>query len=258
MGLKEPFLDERIICNPEVQHPPLPFFHCCEAMYLQPILAAGQLEPMYCNVYDEKLLYLFYGRPAYKSSQSLNSRFNFMMPVCFIVSNDALTAIKRLVAFDSGAFDHYSDCLHPSMKREEFHLTPTKETLNKMVHFFFNGNDPYFEGRPRDVIEYDAAHFPVESYHSIISGRSKMALDDRKASFEAQVDFPIEINKNNIEAIILPKALSLSPIIKAAINRLEIEMIPITNYGVVATDYYVHILDITREFLVKRKKMNGH
>src|SRR5687768_5724141 len=106
MGLAVQYLDQRF-SSTVLNCPLLPFFHCCEAVFLQSILDSEQLEPRYCNEYGEHLLYLFYGRPAYKSGEINNSRLTFMMPLCFIIKHDAVNLIKRIVAFDSGAFPMY-------------------------------------------------------------------------------------------------------------------------------------------------------
>ncbi|MEO8403284.1 MAG: hypothetical protein ABI480_01760 [Chitinophagaceae bacterium] len=257
MSLKTQFLDERFITT-VIKHPPLPFFHCCEAFHLQDIMDSGKLSPLPCKVYGEDLLYLFYGKPAYKSSELSNSRLTFMMPICFIINNNAVSTIKRAVAFDSGAFDLYSPFLHKNMTREQFLVSPTKDALNKMVHYFFNGNDPYFTGDAQKNLDYDHIHFQVEGYHSIITGVHKTIEDDRKGSLEVQLDYPIALNEANIEAIILPEVLALSPTIKHIItNTLHIPMIPVKNYGVVSKDYYVHILEETKKLLIKKKLLNG-
>ena len=136
-------------------------------------------------------------------------------------------------------------------------MQPTKDALNKMVHYFFNGNDPYFIGDAKKSLDYDRVHFQVEGYHSIITGVHKTIEDDRKGSLEVQLDYPIALNESNIEAIILPEALALSPMIKHTItDTLHIPMIPVINYGVVAKDYYVHVLEETRKLLIKKKLLN--
>lgn len=124
--------------------------------------------------------------------------------------------MKRVVAFDSGAYDLYAEFTHKSMKREEFHLSPNKDALNKIIDFFFADNDAYYNGDAKKVLsEYDPVHFQVESYHSILISNHKTELDDRKSSIEVQLDYPIPLNNTNVEAVILPKHLAGSPTIKS-------------------------------------------
>src|SRR6202035_4182194 len=105
--------------------------------------------------------------------------------------------------------------LHKSMKREEFLITPSKVALNKMIDYFFNGNEPYFRGEAKTTIKYDPIHFQVEGYHSIITSTHKSSIDDRKAAIEIQIDYPITLNHPNIEAIVLPSHLAESSTIKS-------------------------------------------
>lgn len=257
MSIKNQYLDQRISTG-TIVHPALPFFHSCDAGYLQDILDAGELQPRKCKLYQEDLLYLFYGRPAYKSADTNNSRLLFMMPVVFIVNYDAVTTIKRSVAFDSGAFSRYSEYLHKSMNLNEFELTPTKDSLNKMVDYFFEGNDPYFNGEAKIGVHYDPVHFQIEGYHAILTGNHKTEIDDRKASLEVQLDYSIALNKNNIESIILPKHLAKSPTIKSILEAAQIPMVPITNYGVGSTSYYVHILEQAKKYLIQKNLLNDN
>lgn len=257
MSIRNQYLDQRISTGAMV-HPALPFFHSCDSAYLQDILDAGELQPRQCKLYGEDLLYLFYGRPAYKSADAGHSRLLFMMPVVFIVNYHAVTTVKRAVAFDSGAFPMYEGCLHKSMKLKEFELTPTKDSLHKMIDYFYDGNDPYFNGEAKSGLKYDPVHFQVEGYHTILTGNHKTEVDDRKASLEVQLDYSIALNKNNIESIIIPKHLANSPTIKNMLDAAQIPMIPITNYGVGSTNYYVYILEQVKRHLIQKNLLNDN
>jgi len=257
MAIKNQYLDERFTLVPNI-HPALPFFHTCEALHLQSILDSGELQPQYCDVYKENLLYLFYGKPAYKTSELKHSDLNFLMPLCFIINYDAVSSIKRILAFDSGAFKRYSEHMHNAMKPEEFELTPTKDTLNKMVDFFYDGNDPYFNGQVKKEVKFDSIHFQLESYYSLISSGSRDEVDDRKSTFEVQTEDPITLNNKNIEAIILPQMLAESPIVEDKLKKaLGIPLISIKNYGVASQLYYVNVLEKAKDFLVTQKLLNG-
>jgi hypothetical protein len=257
MALQDRYLDERFTVTGAAL-PLLPFFHTCDAFYLQQILDAGELRPRLCDVYKEPLLYLFYGRPAYKSGERQNSRYPFLMPMCFIVNSDVVRSMKRLLPFDSGAFHRYKDFMHGAMTLDQFRLTPVLDSCDKVVNFCYGNNDAYFMSNAKKEIIYDQAHFQLTSYHSIISSEHKMDLDDRKASLEAQLEVPIAINNINIEAIILPKMLADSEEFKCIItDRLNIKMIPYDNFGVVASLYYVEILQLARQYMIDKKLLNG-
>ncbi len=152
----------------------------------------------------------------------------------------------------------YKDHLHESMTRREFELTPLKASLYKMVNFFYEDNDAYFNGQAKKVVDYDPIHSQLEGYHSLLITDHKTEVDDRKASLEVQLDRPIPINSSTIEAIILPKSQAESPIVKGILfDTLHIPLITITNYGVMSRDYYVDVMEKTKQFLVGKKLLNG-
>ena len=257
MSLAAQYLDQRFT-GASVQHPALPFFHSCEAKFLQSILDSRELQPRPCKVYGENLLYLFYGKPAYKSGEISHSSLSFMMPMCFIINYEAVCDVKRIVAFDSGAFPMYKDHFHESMTTKEFELTPSKSVLKKMIGYFYTGNESYFNGKPKQELVYDPIHFQIEGYHSLIKTQNKAEIDDRKASLEVQVTAAIPLNSFAIEAIILPASLAKSPMVKEIIiNDLKIPIIEILNYGVVSNNYYGLVLDKARDHLVKKGVLNG-
>lgn len=103
----------------------LPFFHSCDAFFFRSIIIGKKLTPTKCTVFEnEDLLYLFYGRPAYKASNLLSSRLSSMLPVSFILKSDCVDDIKRIAPFDTGAFHKglYKDYIHPSMHMQNFFL----------------------------------------------------------------------------------------------------------------------------------------
>jgi hypothetical protein len=257
MGLQNRYLDERFTVT-GAPLPRMPFYHTRDAFWLQEILDSGELRPQECDVYKEDLLYLFYGRPAYKSGERMNSRYPFLMPVCFIVSPDVVKVMKRLLAFDSGAFPMYQAFMHNSMTLDQFRLTPVIDSCDKMVHFCYGDNDAYFLGNVKKEIVYDPAHFQLASYCSIIGSDHKMELDDRKISLEAQLDVPIAINNTNIEAIILPSMLANSSEISSIISdKLKIKVMPYDNYGVVSSSYYGTIMQLAKQHMIDKKLLNG-
>jgi hypothetical protein len=256
MALSSLYLDQRITPT-EVLLPTLPFFHCCDAVYLQAIIDEQALLPRHCKEYDEELLYLFYGRPAYKSKEPQNSTLGCFMPLCFIINYETVVSIKRMLGFDSGAFSFYEKHMHGSMTREQFELTPQKGAEKKVVNFFHGNNDDYFSGKAKAEIDYDKIHFQVGSYHSLITDGGKTDVDDRKATIEVQLNTKIPLNSDTIETVILPKHIAESPTVKPFFETLNIPTIGIPNYGVASKLYYVQLLETTRTYLIAKKLLNG-
>jgi len=213
---------------------------------------------MPCREYGEDLVYLFYGKPAFKSSNTLSSRAEYLMPLCFMINHDFVTNMRRAVAFDSGAYNKglYKDHLHAGMQLREFHLTPEKDSLRKMVQYFYGTNEQYFEGVAKEPADFDPVHAPVVSYLSMLRSMHQTGFDDRKGSLEVQVDYEIPLHSDAIGAVILPKHLSLSMQVRSKLHDQGIRVLTITNYGVAQQYYYVHILELTRSLLVQNQLLH--
>ncbi|MFD2162244.1 hypothetical protein ACFSJU_07555 [Paradesertivirga mongoliensis] len=251
------YFDNRFVGGDK--NPPfLPFFHCCDAFYLQNIIKDRHLKPRPCKVFNnEELLYLFYGRPAYKSSEVQNSKMASFMPTCFILKPGAVAEIRRILPFDSGGFSLYKECMHPGMTLESFLMTPSLESISKTIGYFYKGNQEYLLAKPNESIVYDPLEFQVESYHTLISGKFLTNADDRKASIEVQVNQPIPLTKDSLDAVILPSYLMSSQTVQDFfINELDTTVITIENFGVASSRYYIHLLEKVQEFLTKKYLLN--
>ncbi|WP_183564736.1 hypothetical protein [Mucilaginibacter sp. SP1R1] len=238
--------------------PELPFFHSFDAFYLQGILESKMLLPRECKVFNnEKLLYMFYGRPAYKSAAEEASSLLSRMPVCFMFKPAAVTGIKRVCAFDSGGYPLYESFMHPGMTVNEFMMKPEVTSVQKAVDFFYDDNFNYFTGMPKDRVEHDPIEFHVESYHNLIKDGSVNKRDDRKASIEIQLDHEIVLAPGMLSAVILPSNLVPSPLVQRVIkDELGAEIISIPNYGVAGKGYYALIMEKTKELLIKNNLIN--
>jgi hypothetical protein len=239
--------------------PGLPFFHTFDAFYLQGILNSRTLMPTACEVFDrEKLLYLFYGKPAYKSSKKENTKLLSWMPVCFILNHDSIKNIRRICPFDSGGFSDYCNCMHKKMTLEDFFMTPDLTSIPKTVDYFYPDNQSYFECSPKLSLDYDPIQFQVESYHTLIKDDTGTIRDDRKASIEIQLDYDFELTKDSVLAVILPDHLAASTYVQSIIKgEWGAEIITFPNYGVASSNYYIHLLEKTKEYYIKKKLLNG-
>lgn len=258
MRLIGQYFDKRLYPIISTQ-PTLPFFHCCDARFLQFILEDRQLKPRKCKVFGmEELLYLFYGRPAYKNAEEKHGNLFVNMPVCFIIKSDAVHTIKRVIPFDSGGFSHYGNHIHKDMKLEEFFITPEKSALSQVVESFYDDNAQYFNGKAKAEVTFDPMHFQLEVYHSLIKTSALEEADDRKRSIEVQIDYPIELSKSNIELIIMPEYLISSSIVQdILIKELGIQIEGITNFGVASSCYYTHVLTIAQQHLKSNNLLYG-
>jgi hypothetical protein len=253
---KAQFFDEKFNLTVKAQGL-LPFFHSCDAFYLTSILEKKKLAPAQCTVFkNEKLLYLFYGRPAYKSSNKKAGGLHSLLPVSFILNAEAINGIKRIAPFDTGAFAYglFEKYIHPGMKLDTFFLTPNKGSISKTVAYFFDTNEQYYASKPRDQVEFDALHFEIESYYALLKGVGQGKVDDRKASIEIQLQSGIQLNSKTVEAVILPENFLSSKIIQQKVmDELKAEVITYESFGVPSNHYYTEVLSLTKSFLTKKK-----
>ncbi len=246
------FFDDKLQGSAPIS-PLLPFFHSCDAFNLRSILEKKELLVTRCKVFkDEELLYLFYGKPAYKSHHTESTKLNAFLPVCFILDIDHIFDIKRIIPFDSGAFKKglYDNFMHPGMTLELFYMRPEKRSIGKTINYFYESNKNYFMYQPKEQVPHDPLDFEIESYLSLIKGEAQSKADDRKACIEIQLGANINLNSGVLKAVILPKSFMLSPLVTEVLsNTLKAELITYESYGVGSNLYYAKILDLTRDYL---------
>ncbi|WPV67828.1 hypothetical protein [Chitinophaga sp. LS1] len=236
----------------------LPLFHTMDVATLSHILTSKQLRPQPCPVFKENLLYLSYGKPGYKVDQPFTSRQTALMPVVIILKPQAIHSIIRAYPFDSGGFKLYKEQMHRKMRLEDFMITPHLPAIEKVVQFFFDNNMGYYQGSAIQQIKYDLIQTPIEAYHALITNKCLSQADDRKMSVEIQVNYPLLLTKETVEAIILPEMLATNSIIKTFVSDTAAAVISIPNYGLPFNMYYVFYLEEIKKFLQKKQYFNDN
>lgn len=93
----------------------LPLVHNTTGLNFRNIIDNDELSTKNCSVFKKDLLYLFYGRPAFKVSQgSPINNDSTVKPVCFLIKADAIKSFECIYPFDSGAYmgGYYKDCIN--------------------------------------------------------------------------------------------------------------------------------------------------
>jgi hypothetical protein len=188
--------------------PLLPLTHTTDGYWFRDIISAKNLALNYCDVFKEDLLYLFYGRPAYRTSvttrATLLDAFSF---VCFVLRTETLPMPRRIFPFDSGAMSHglYNAHLHPKMKLHDFEMATDLKEAQKLVDIFYGDNESYFLGRCIKGQKFPILDMEAQCYLSLIESKAQSDADDRKGSIEIQFDQCIALDPTDVLAVVLPE-----------------------------------------------------
>jgi hypothetical protein len=159
-------------------------------------------------IFTEKLIYCFYGRPAYRVHRTGQSDSEMQL-VAVVLRPRMIENSHRVFPFDTGAFHMglYRDSLHPQVKVGDFECPPFGESAQSIVSEFFGQNEAYLDNHLiTDQTERDPLDLEGKEYAKLISN----AQDDRASSIEVQFSTDILVMPNSIEIIILPDTLAYS------------------------------------------------
>lgn len=229
----------------------LPSVHVSDGLGFRSIIQEGALTPEQCPVFNEPLLYLFYGRPSYRvNSQILASGIRAYAPVCFVLKPGVVRSPERVFPFDTGAFQNelFRASMHRKMQRDDFALEPDPQSPQRLINLFFGDNHNYYDNKPNTSLELPPLAFEASSFHALITDRQENVYDERISSIEIQVaeELPLE---GLVEAVVLPDAFIVDEVMKsleaigaeaipyAFIDRLRPELYAATIYPIVR-DYY--------------------
>lgn len=187
-------------------HDELPLVHSTLCDSLGYIAETGALLPRDCPVFNEPLVYLFYGRPAYRSKlgQTPDTEIKFC-PVCFVLKPNRIQSnLRRVFPFDSGAAKN--NLFAPLIKDYEadvFGLTPSLEAIRRFTNVFFESNGKYFLGAPRSHLVLPPDQATAAQYYQLVEATGTAPFDDRRSAIELQYQDAILL-KDTLWAVILP------------------------------------------------------
>lgn len=194
--------------------PGLPLMHSAEGHDLHEILQFGlQLSPKPCLCMQDRRLFTFYGRAAYRVGGHEEDIHNLSLkkPVCLILHPDVLVNADAMFPFDTGAFikkkykkwipvgDDDESCKQNCQK---FKLPPLADIPSRFVMAFFGSNDNYYRLNPLEKI---SANCPsVDAYFDMIKNKGLDDGDDRSSTLEVYFRDPIAIKKENVLGVVIP------------------------------------------------------
>nr|WP_129545691.1 hypothetical protein [Methylorubrum zatmanii] len=228
----------------------LPLTHVTDGYSFRSIIETGALKPTHCKVFDSDLLYLFYGRPAYRAAAEAESNGSeAYWPICIVMS-PRFENVKRIYPFDSGAFHHrkFADFMYHKMIKEDFQLDIDPSMPGRIVRLYWKDERSYFNVKGYSDFAPGALEFEAKAYSNLIRHVGKAPFDERNSAIEIQFDQQILL-KDNTLAVILPYEFAteqvLSKINQIGAVALPFDMIP--RHGNVET--VGHIYNIVRDLL---------
>lgn len=184
--------------------------HVTDCAHLGGIAKAGELKLRGCKVFGERLLYLFYGRPAYRAKWEGGSTSDLgYARACFVLRDDAVSLAKRIFPFDSGGFKNYASAFHRSLQVNDFKLREGDHPLQVIGAFYKNLED-YYWMNPISGRDFPITQHAVRSYYQLISSGQRESHDDRCAAIEVQLDKPLVL-KGEVLALIAPNQVFDDP-----------------------------------------------
>lgn len=174
----------------------LPMSHIFNSEYLYSFYQKGEIPETYlgkCDVFDDYLIYFFYGRPAFK----LNDIFAY--PVCFILEN--VDNPTKIFPFDSGAF--VGKRMNKFFGDENVDKFDVKNMTNvhKLVDtFYLKREEDYYDTRPKS--QFEENNLAAKAYYRLLT-EDTLNMDERKSSIE--FIFNSSIKLENLKMCIIPE-----------------------------------------------------
>lgn len=232
----------------------LPFFHSVESVYAVDIFNTEKLKTHHCDVFNEPLIYFFYGRPAYKvgSNQGSCGPDLFYCPTVFILKNSSSLSAKRIYPFDTGAFkSHYKSHVPSQYGLDRFLLGTSKKLTKQIVSCFFGSNNDYLKGK--SFLKVDDIPFhetEARAYLNILNTTGEIPFDDRAYTVELQIDSDFDLGKC-VEAVVAPSEVFDSPeIYNTVVNKWKAVPLDYMTYhcGDIGT-FHGQVFEIVRSYM---------
>jgi len=193
----------------KAQCPELPLFHSTKLGNLDDIVKSSKLEMTHCHHFGRPLVYLFYGRPAYrpKSGGELPDSEFCICPISFIFKPARLSGkITRAFPHDTGAALNgmFEPTISPAQGRD-YELRANVISLQRYVSRVFVSNEKYFLGEPDPTLKALTVERPIRRFLDLIEPAGATQLDDRRYTAELQFDQDIPL-RDLLLAVVLPRA----------------------------------------------------
>jgi hypothetical protein len=186
---------------------PLPFVHTTDSKGLNGAITSNVLMTRLCEVFNRDLIYLFYGRPAYRprGDMARSNKTKYELTCFGFKCATLIESICGVYPFDSGAA--YKGLYSPHINKEQagnYELLANIDAARQTVEAFFETNLNYYVGIMRPQPGNDVPE-EAKRFYELVNDYENPDLDDRKKAIEIQLDQHVSI-RDSIQLIIVPLA----------------------------------------------------
>ena len=228
----------------------LPLIHTSRCEFLSGIAATHVLEPQPCAIFHESLVYLFYGRPAYRSHRgSRGGEPHVLCPVCFVFKPRTVSrVVHRVYPCDTGAVA--ADRFHPEILASDLAqlaLEPQIESARRLVSLLFERNSDYFVGKVVQTHAFTPGSVGAR-FHALLMRAGPVEYDDRKSAIEVQVNQTITLRDQLLFVVLPNEFLEEAAIRDAIINVWNCDPVMYATFrGDTPASYYAVVREKVRE-----------
>jgi hypothetical protein len=244
-----------LIDSHPLMHEELPLVHTMLCEQFSNTTSTHHLTRQMCDVFREPLVYLFYGRPAYRSLRGRKPTTKYALcPVCLVFKPHTIGhMVHRMYPFDSGAL--HGGMFEPLIPRShlpKFNLSTVIESARRYVHMFFETNREYYGAVARPTLTHVPAQPEAKALHTLITLEGEAEYDDRRSVVEVQIckDVPL---KDMLLTVILPTSFLELPVIRETLVKVW-RTYPLSysaTRGATPIEYYGVVRELLESFLRK-------
>jgi hypothetical protein len=233
--------------------PELPLIHTTKSRRLAAIAESGILSPQPCPIFEEPILYLFYGRPSYRDTNSLPQKDISFCPVCFIFRPETVSkSLARIYPFDTGASNKemYKPEISSDEALQKYVLPPTILSAQQVIEKFFDTNQQYILVNPKESIAFALDDETSKKYYQLITSGGTDECDDRKSAIECQSVTAVNL-KTDLMAVIMPLPFLDDDRIRTVLLQdwRAHPLTYVTYNGIRPSEYHVKVRECLRVYL---------
>jgi hypothetical protein len=200
----------------------LPLIHTTSYLVLQKAIVCGILQPLACKKMNEDLVYLFYGRAAFRSKQDLEP-FDIPVhaPIVLIFKPGVIANFRHIYPFDTGNYPHgYSALVDVPM--DDFRLDDLA-CAEKAIQVFWKSRWDYIKFDLSNA--YRSQDFKAhDSFAQLYSGllHHSGIADDRRGTIELACSSGLPVNSTTVLGIVLPTDMLDDPDVSTHLDSIKI------------------------------------